>query len=295
MQFLRTTLLFWRTYLPRILRARRTLIVALGCALIPVAALFLLGLEYGPSPIEAFMYPSYYMVLMVLVPLAAVITGSVIVSEEVEDRTISYLLTRPIPRATILLGRWLACATVLSVMFLGTIGGLRAVVEWKATTWRAKEPQTVEWTNRRGEKRTDERKHKGPPELLTAMEDGELPEGLFEAVLVSALLGAAVYSALFAALGTSNRHPMIVGLGYAFAIELFLSNLPGSSQALSVQYYLRSMLLSSNPDLWGRLQDVQLKTYDTTGQALATLAIVLVVSLGAGSWVISRRQYILSA
>lgn len=295
MHFLRTTLLFWRTYLPRILRARRTLIVALGCALIPVAALFLMSIRHGPSPIEVFMYPAYYMVLMVLVPLAAVITGSVIVSEEVEDRTISYLLTRPIPRATILLGRWLACATVLSVLFLGTIGGLRAVVEWKAPTWKPTEPQTIEWTDRRGEKRTRVRERETPPELLAAMENGKLPDGLFEAVLVSALLGAAVYSALFAALGTSNRHPMIVGLGYAFAIELFLSNLPGSSQALSVQYYLRSTLLSANPELWGRLQEVQLKTYDTTAEALATLAIVLVVSLATGSWVISRRQYILSA
>ena len=101
MSFLRTTLLFWRTYLPRICFARRTLLVALGCALVPLMALLLLKfVPHGPSPIGAFLYPSFFIVLSVLVPLAAVISGSAVISEEVDDRTITYLLTRPISRAS---------------------------------------------------------------------------------------------------------------------------------------------------------------------------------------------------
>jgi hypothetical protein len=113
------------------------------------------------------------------------------------------------------------------------------------------------------------------------MLDGKLPEGRFGAVLTSAL---------FAALGTLNRHPMIVGLGYAFAIEGFLANMPGKSQTWTAQYYLRSTLLSRNPELWKLIEEVQLTKFDIAAQVLTTLAIVLVVSLALGSVVISRRQ-----
>ena len=284
MSFLRTTLLFWRTYLPRICLARRTLLVAIGCALVPMLAFTLLKLvPHGPSPIEAFLDPSFFMLLSVLVPLAAVITGSAVISEEVDDRTITYLLTRPISRASILVGRWLASATVLAVLLAGSVGALKVVVESQAPGWKKAEPRT----------RTIDREI--PAEFLQAMPEGELPDGLFGAVLAATLAGAAVYSALFAALGTFNRHPMIVGLGYAFAIEGFLANLPGTSQQLTVQFYLRSMLMSENPELWRLVAEAQLAEPDTTRAALLALAVILGVSLALGSLVISRRQYVLSA
>jgi len=296
MSFLRTTLLFWRTYLPRICLARRTLLVALGCALVPLVAFGLLKfVPHGPSPIEAFLYPAFFMVLSVLVPLAAVITGSAVISEEVDDRTITYLLTRPISRASILVGRWLAAATVLAVLLAGSVGGLKLAVESQAPGWKKAEPRTVTWTDRRGETRTRTIDRDIPAEFLQAMPEGELPEGLFGAMLAATLAGAAVYSALFAALGTFNRHPMIVGLGYAFAIEGFLANLPGTSQQLTVQFYLRSMLMSENPELWRLVAEAQLAEPDTTRAALLALAIILAVSLALGSLVISRRQYVLSA
>lgn len=296
MSFLRTTLLFWRTYLPRVLRARRTLVVALGFALLPLIAFVLLKvMSHGPSPIEAFLYPSFVMLLSVLVPLAAVITGSAVISEEVDDRTITYLLTRPISRASILLGRWLASVTVLVVLAAGSVGALKVVVESQAPTWKKAEPRTVEWTNRRGEKRTRVIDRDIPQAFLDAMPEGELPGGVFETMLLAAVLGSAVYSALFAALGTFNRHPMIVGLGYAFAIEGFLANLPGSSQSLTVQFYLRSLLVNENPELWKLIAEAQLQEPDPTRVALLTLAAILVGSLALGSLVISRRQFVLSA
>lgn len=296
MSFLRTTLLFWRTYLPRICFARRTLLVALGCALVPLMALLLLKfVPHGPSPIEAFLYPSFFIVLSVLVPLAAVISGSAVISEEVDDRTITYLLTRPISRASILVGRWLASATVLAVLLAGSVGALKVVVESQAPGWKKAEPRVVETTNRRGEKRTRTIDREIPAEFLQAMPEGELPDGLFGAMLAATLAGAAVYSALFAALGTFNRHPMIVGLGYAFAIEGFLANLPGTSQQLTIQFYLRSMLMSENPELWKLVAEAQLAEPDTMRAALFALALILAVSLALGSLVISRRQYVLSA
>lgn len=296
-QFLRITLLFWRTYLPRVLLTKRFALVALGCAVVPLVAFLLLAAtRRGPTPVEAFMFPSFYILLQMLVPLTAVIAGSAVISEELDDRTITYLLTRPIPRATVLIGRWLASLTVLLALIAGSVTATKLVVEAKAPDWKQAEPYTREWTDRRtGEPRSKVIPHEVEPALRDAMADGKLPDGLFTAVLSAALIGAAVYSALFAAVGTFHKYPMIVGLGYAFAIEGFLANLPGTSQSWTVQYYLRSVLLSRNQELWSLLEDVKLLKFVSAESALTTLAVVLVVSLVTGSVIFTRRQYVLSA
>jgi hypothetical protein len=88
---------------------------------------------------------------------------------------------------------------------------------------------------------------------------------------------------------------MIVGLGYSFAIEGFLANLPGASQSWTIQYYLRSYLLSHNFALWSTFEEASLLKHDTATQAVTTLAVVLAIALIAGCVTIRRRQYVLSA
>jgi ABC-type Na+ efflux pump permease subunit len=296
MNFLRTTLLFWRTYLPRVLFTKRMAIVVFGCALPALLTWMMLTLpNHAPEPMRAFMLSGYVLVLQLLVPLASVIVGSAVISEEIDDRTITYLFTRPIPRATLLLGRWLASATVLVACVGFAVVALGFVVEAKAQGWKQGEPIVHEWTTRKGEHRTHTRTHDVDDVLVKAMEGGKLPDGALATLLVAAIAGTAAYSALFAALGTMNKHPMIVGLGYSFAIEGFLANLPGTSQSLTIQYYLRSYLLSSQTDHWTRLEIVNLEIHDTATEAMGTLGVVLVLALAIGSIVISRRQYVLSA
>ncbi len=62
--------------------------------------------------------------------------------------------------------------------------------------------------------------------------DAHFARSLYEA----ALWGTLAYSALFASLSAIVKHPMIVGIAYAFAVEGFLANLPGKNQTLSLQY-----------------------------------------------------------
>ena len=138
--------------------------------------------------------------------------------------------------------------------------------------------------------------HDAPrPELVAATADGRLPEGLLAAVAGIALLGATVYSALFAAIGTFNKHPMVLGLGYCFAVEGMLANLPGANQTWTIQYYLRSLLLETHPELWSKLPEVVITKHDPFGEAVTTLVVILVLALAIGSAVIRRKQYELTA
>lgn len=261
---LRATWLLYRTHLARTLFTRRMLLVVLGGLIPATVALLALRSPKPPPAVETFLFPGWMLIVQLFVPLAAVIGASAVVAEEVEDRTLTYLVTRPIPRPAILLGRWLAVASWLVVLTAACVGGLALAVRTAASAL--------------------------PPER--ALPEGSLPAGLASGLLAIAVLGVLAYSALFAALSTAVRHPLIVGLAFVFAIEGVLANLPGRSQAWTIQFQLRSLLLASEPELWGRIAEVRGFLADPAPTALATLAAVTVGALVVGSLVIRRRQYL---
>src|SRR5204862_3217696 len=53
-----------------------------------------------------------------ILPILGVFFGTALIADEVDDKTITYLFTRPIPRSAVLLGKYLAylAATVLLVL-----------------------------------------------------------------------------------------------------------------------------------------------------------------------------------
>jgi len=53
-----------------------------------------------------------------IVPVLGVFYGTALIADEVDDKTITYLFTRPIPRSAVLLGKYLAylASTVLLVL-----------------------------------------------------------------------------------------------------------------------------------------------------------------------------------
>jgi ABC-2 type transport system permease protein len=297
--FLRATAILWRTHLFRGIRSKRFALVFLGCLVPPAIAFAVLTFsDRPPAPIEVFLFPSWILVMQLMVPLAAVIAGSGVISEEIEDRTITYLLTRPFPRPAVLVGRWLATLTVLLALVGGSVLALGAVVERKAATYEPPPREEFEVPGRRGRPARTVVVEGPAPELVAATEGGKLPDGLLATVAGVALLGATVYSALFAALGTFNKHPMVLGLGYCFAVEGLLANLPGKNQSWTVQFYLRSLLVDAHPDLWRLMpefQEMRLDALDGTREAALTLIVVLVLALAIGSLVIRRKQYELTA
>lgn len=253
-----STWIVFRTQLARVWWSRRALACAALAAIPPLLA-WAVAAFGETSGAEIATHLGGLLLLQVVVPLLALVAGAAVVTEEIEDRTITYLFARPIPRAAVLLGRWLA--TLVFVAALLAAATLLTVL----LAARSVAP--------------------GPP----------VDSGVLLPLLAATVLGGAVYSAIFAAAGVFVRHPMIVGLGYAFAIEGFLANLPGRNQALTVQYHLRSVVASTGSDAWRRVDGFDVARLDGAVPALATLALVLVVFLAAGSWRITRREFVLGA
>jgi ABC-2 type transport system permease protein len=195
---------------------------------------------------------AFYYVGNVL-PLTALFYGSALIAEEVEGRTITYLLTRPIGRSAILTGKFVAyLATTLALTLPAAMitffllagargGGLGSRV----------------------------------PDLFRDL-----------GVLVLTL---AVYGALFTLLGVLVRRPVIPGLLFIFVWEL-VAKLPGDMPRYTITAWLRSLVKHRPADeglseLFGQVLP--------TALCLEVLGAMIVVFLAGALWTFGRREYVL--
>ena len=256
--FIRSVGIVLSTRLPQLLKSKRFFICTLF-SIAPMALALILRTFVDASeelPVELI---AWTLIVQAITPLLSLIFGSAVISEEVSDRTISYLFTRPIPRASIFVGRWLASFCVSAALLIVAVAG---TVGFLGTHFQCEDPFGVAWS-----------------------------------LALTAVFGTAIYSAVFAALGALIKHPMIVGLGYIFAFEVLLVNvtLPGSLQHMALQFQLRSFINGCGVRLWEHTQVLGLGDLVEPGDALATMSVLLLGAILIGSYVVSRRQYELTA
>jgi len=262
-------LLFARTQLARSLAPRRSWLVY-GFTLLPVLVALLLATHARRVTAEGIAtHLSWFLYLQVVVPLVSLLAGQAVISREVEDRTITYLFSRPIARPAMFLGRTLgALAFTLLLLLAGAL----------LLLWAAAHGPTG----------------KIPDPARFPLADWSA-DGVVLPLLGAVALGALAYTLLFAALGVFNKHPMILGLAYTFAIEGFLSNLPGSNQALAVQYYLRSWIAAHGSQGWSRMEGFDVTSFESPTRVLVKLGILALLALALGSWRIRSKEFVLSA
>ena len=191
------------------------------------------------------------------VPVLAVFYGTSLIADEVDDKTITYLFVRPIPRQAVLFGKFLAY--LVSTVFVV----LPAVV--------------LVW-------------------LLLVPIGGTLAAGVFDLAKDLALLalGLAVYGAVFAFVGATVKRPLVVGLVFVFGWEVLALAMPGSFRMLTVAYYVQGLVPHAMPtdSALSILQSV-FRESPTVQTSLMGMAAIAVVSLGLAARAVARREYIL--
>jgi len=113
-----------RFFLKDGVHSRRTIwmgllsLIPVGCSLILLLIRSLLEQE-GVNLTDLYPQMSFLLYLHFLLPLIAVFIGAAIIADELEERTLPYLITRPIPRRIIILSKLIAgtltAAVILSV------------------------------------------------------------------------------------------------------------------------------------------------------------------------------------
>ena len=209
----------------------------------------------GPSIFGLMMW---FLFLRFIVPILGIFYGTALMADEVEDKTITYLFTRPIPRAAVLIGKYLAylASTVLIVLpsvmlvyFLVVPIGNGSIA-------------------------------------------GAFPTLLRDLGLLAA--GLAVYGAVFACVGAWIKRPVLFGLFFAFGWENFAMVLPGYLKRFTVAFYVQSLVPHAMPQdtVLTLLQSVFRETVSGL-QSVATLALVLVIALVLATRAVERREYVL--
>ena len=191
-----------------------------------------------------------------IVPVLGVFYGTALMADEVEDKTITYLFTRPIPRGAVLLGKYLAYLACTSLVVLPSV----------MLTY------------------------------FLVVPFGEVPGTFLSLVLDLGILGLglAVYGALFAFVGARLRRPIVSGLVFAFGWEQLALALPGYLRQFTVAHYLQGLVPHAMPSD-GALSVIQGLFRQTPGApvALAWLAVFLVGFLWLAMRTVSRREYVL--
>ena len=232
--------------------------------LIPVALAVIVRIVlHGRSGLMAAVFTEILMVffLQFYIVILALFYGTSVTAEEVENRTLSYLITRPIPKPAIVLGKSAAYAVLMFAM----VGVSLALSYFIMNAARLSDPD------------------------LTAT---------FFRYLGVLGLGVLAYTAFFTFLGAVLKRAIIVGMVFGFGWENVIQYFPGSTQKLSIVHYLKSLLPYHPPSIGGggggRGVALLLFRLEPTAPLAAILILAAVTAgfLALACWVFRMKEYL---
>jgi ABC-2 type transport system permease protein len=195
--------------------------------------------------------------LRIIVPLLGVFYGTALIADEVEDKTITYLFTRPIRRGAVLLGKYLAYLAVTGFVVLPSVVLVYVLVAPIGSNLGAS--------------------------FIPVLKD-----------LALLAIGLAVYGAAFAFVGAQFKRPILLGLFFAFGWEQIALLVPGYLRRFTIAYYLQGPVPHAMPQE-GVVSLFQAIVRDTPSLAtsLVGLAAIWLVFLALGMRAVERREYVL--
>lgn len=193
-----------------------------------------------------------------IVPILGVFYGTALIADEVEDRTITYLFTRPVPRGAVLIGKYLAYLACTVLLILPSV----VVVFF----------------------------------LMVPMGGGSIaatfPDLLSDLGMLA--VGLAAYGAVFAWVGARIKRPLVAGLVFALGWEPAVLLFPGYLKRLTVAYYLQALVPHAMPQ--DSAISILLQVFAEVPGMVASLGALAVITVGA-LWLAARtvesREYVL--
>ena len=260
----------WRVFelsLGEMLWSRRTVFLAIvvGCPVL-VAAVIRIVDSMGVAPLRVngqrmdstviFGMMIWVLFLRFIVPVLGVFYGTSLIADEVEDKTITYLFTRPIRRSAVLVGKYIAYLVCTTLVVLP---GVMLVYF-----------------------------------LIIPFQQIGASFTMLVTDLALLALGLAAYGGLFALVGAVMGRPLIVGLVFAFGWEQIALIMPGYVRRFTLMYYIQSLVPHAMPtEGVTSLLQAFFTDVPTTLTCLVTLAAAIAVSLTLAGKAVERREYVL--
>src|SRR5262245_27611156 len=213
------------------------------------------GIQMAGPAIFGLMIWVFY--LRFTIPVLGVFYGTSLIADEVEDKTITYLFTRPIPRGAVLLGKYFAYLACTVFVVLPSV-----VIVY----------------------------------LCIVPMRGSLGGSFIDLVkdLTLLAIGLAVYGAVFAVIGARFKRPLLVGLIFIFGWEQAALPFPGYLKKFTVAYYLQALVPHAMPNdnVISLIQGI-FRDNPSLPEALFWLAVILLGFLWVAAVSVEPKEYVL--
>ena len=191
------------------------------------------------------------------VPVLSIFYGTALIADEVDDKTITFLFTRPIPRGAVLVGKYFAFLASTLLVVLPSV-----MIVW----------------------------------LLIVPIRGSLGANFIPLLKDLAILAAgfAVYGALFAFVGARFKRPLMIALFFVFAWENAAMLFPGYMRRFTIAHYLQGLVPHAMPsdNAMSLLQSVFQET-PTLATSLFWLTAIWAAFLWLAARTVERKEYVL--
>src|SRR5260370_23040584 len=191
-----------------------------------------------------------------IIPVLGVFYGTSLIADEIDDKTITYLFTRPIPRSAVLFGKYLAYLACTVLLVLPSV----ILVYF----------------------------------LIVPVGGGSIAAAFPSLVADLGMLavGLAAYGAVFALVGTRLKRPLVVGLVFAFGWEPAVLLFPGYLKRLTVAYYLQALVTHQMPQDSAVSMLLQVfHEVPSVSVSLVCLAAIIGVTLWSAGRAVENREY----
>jgi len=192
-----------------------------------------------------------------IVPVLGVFYGTALIADEVDDKTITYLFVRPIPRGAVLVGKYLAYFVCTALLILPSV-----VLVY----------------------------------FLLVPIGGSIGRSFPSLVVDLGVLAAGIasYGGLFAWVGARLKRPLVIGLVFVFGWEPGVLLFPGYLKRVTIAYYLQGLVPHTMPQESG--VNILLQVFQEIPPVPLSLAALAGVTL-VGVWLAARaaetREYVL--
>jgi hypothetical protein len=243
---------------------RRRLLSLAAINLLPVVVVLIVRIWYPDQGGTAQLQLSaltHEVFVPFLIPIVAIFVGVSAIGEQVEDGTIVYPWTRPVRRRAIYLGRLLAAQSVATLLLAGSLILCFLIMVSSG-------PDVITW------------------DFLK----------LYFVTFLVIFLGVFAYVALFAAMGTFLKKPILPAILFAFMWE-GVSKVPARVQELTLRFHLTNLLPQTETppdDLPGMLEALLTAAVKRSPvpefQSVAVLVAVTLATTAVGIWLLRQKE-----
>ena len=255
--------LIFRATVREMLRRKILIFLGLLCSIPLILTIIwrMVGSDLGAEAFFTNLTSGLY--LGVLVYVVGLAFGIPTIHSEVEGRTITYLLTRPIRKQDIYIGRLLAVQLTAGGLLAASLVGCFA--------------------------------------LMVFGNFGVLSVDFIKAYLnhvIIVLVATVCVTAVCAVVGTALKRPVVWGLLWAFGWEQVISNFAGRLPNFTISYHIRNLFMGDTDvrqNLVGALRELLASGQQTDPwMSVVALGIFLVAAVWAGSTLFARREYVIN-